>query len=174
MSKKLMVKSYKRAEFAFTQQANLQRRQANCRLLFSWQARNFTQKQAPRLSRIIGSLCVMDKTEAIYKIKASLEHHASRGIPKGVDGVEFIKQQSNFLLESAIEPERVSFVFASFPGADFDLYNSSVVWAIARHNENWLLTIQGKNSFALGFGHSTNDIEMLGFSSENALGEWCG
>ncbi|EAR11298.1 hypothetical protein MED297_20462 [Reinekea sp. MED297] len=77
------------------------------------------------------------------------------------------------LLASVIEPEVATMVSACLLEYDFERYKSSKVWAIVRQGDSWLLTIEDKDEFALGFGSSTKTIMMLGFSSADAVGEWC-
>ncbi len=115
----------------------------------------------------------MNKVEAISKIKLSLLNGAQVIAPKTVDSDKFIEEQAVKLLSNVIEPVIVKITSACFPEYDYEKYLSSEVWAIAHDRDSWLLTLADENEFALGFGDSTNEIMMHGFSSSNALGEWC-
>ena len=116
----------------------------------------------------------MNKAEALNKIKHSLETEEAQIItPKGKIYEEYVADLSKILLDSVIEPVLVKVTGACAMEGEFELYKNSVVWGIARIKDNWLLTIENKNEFALGFGKDPNNILMHGFSSSDALGEWC-
>ena len=116
----------------------------------------------------------MNKTEALNKILHSLNtENAQVFTPKGEVYEEYVEKLKKILLESVIEPIKVKVTDACAKEGEFELYKNSNVWAIARKEGNWLLTIENKNEFALGFGEDPNNIMMHGFSSSDALGEWC-
>ncbi|MDG6100153.1 hypothetical protein EXU34_22085 [Alteromonas sp. ZYF713] len=73
-----------------------------------------------------------------------------------------------------IIPEKARVTSASFKQYDFERYKIGKVWAIAKAENNWLLTLDGEQEFALAFGNDINNLEMLGFSSSDALAEWLG
>ncbi len=116
----------------------------------------------------------MNKSEALEKIHYSLNSEEARVItPKGEIYDEHVEKLSRMLIDSVIEPVKVNVTSACAKEGEFDLYKNSVVWAIARNKDNWLLTLENEKEFALGFGDNPNNIMMHGFSSADALGEWC-
>lgn len=116
----------------------------------------------------------MNKDQAIEKILASIRDGAQVITPQGKVYEEYVKEQTEALLGNVIDPIRVNVVSASFPEYDFDRYKRSEVWAIAKSQTNWLLTLAEENEFALGFGDTAAEMMMLGFSSSDALAEWLG
>jgi hypothetical protein len=115
----------------------------------------------------------MTKEETIRKIEASISDGAQLITPKGKTYEEHLKEVTEVLFEHLIEPIEAKVTSACFPEYDFDKYKNSKVWAIANMEKSWLLTLDGENEFALGFGVSANNIMMHGFSSSDAVGEWC-
>ncbi|QYJ84208.1 hypothetical protein [Shewanella aegiceratis] len=116
----------------------------------------------------------MKKIDAINKIQASLDISEPQIItPKGMIYEEHIRQLSEGLLQSIIDPVLVKETSSIINDADFDIYKSATVWAVARAGVNWLLTIEGEQLFALAFGFDSLDLKMYGSSSGDALGEWC-
>ena len=116
----------------------------------------------------------MNRTEAITKIKRSLDGVEPWLItPKGVSYQAHVERLSKLLLDEAIDPVRVKVVSTIIQDADFYLYQNSEVRAIAKGPGGWLLTIDGADEFALGFGDDPQKIMMHGCSSNDALGEWC-
>jgi hypothetical protein len=116
----------------------------------------------------------MKKYEALDKINYSLKNEQAQVItPKGETYEEHVDRLKKILINSIIEPVKVQLTSTCVKEGDFDLYKNAVVWAIARKKDNWLLTIEGENEFALGFGRVADNIMMHGFSSSDVLGEWC-
>ena len=115
----------------------------------------------------------MTKTEAKEKIEASIAEGAQLITPEGKTYEEHLKEVTNALLEHLIEPEMATITSACFPEYAFKKYKTSKVWAIAKMGNSWLLTLENENEFALGFGESSSSIMMHGFSSSDAIGEWC-
>jgi 6-phosphogluconate dehydrogenase (decarboxylating) len=115
----------------------------------------------------------MTKEEAIRKIEASISDGAQLITPKGKTYEEHLKDVTEVLFEHLIEPIEAKVTSACFPEYDFDKYKNSKVWAIANMGNSWLLTLENENEFALGFGDSADYIMMHGFSSSDAVGEWC-
>ena len=115
----------------------------------------------------------MTKTEAIRKIQRSLALGSQVITPKNRNYEEYAAELSEILINHTITPIKVTIVSACFSEYDFDKYKNSEVWAIARINDSWLLTLETENEFALGFGADAKNIMMHGFSSSDALGEWC-
>jgi hypothetical protein len=116
----------------------------------------------------------MNKEEAIAKIKHSLSTEEPRIITPPGDSYEArVERSSRLLLACVIDPVEVKVTSTYINGADFEMYRRSTVWAIARSNGNWLLTLENANEFALGFGDDPTNIMMHGCSSTDALGEWC-
>lgn len=115
----------------------------------------------------------MNKSEAIDKINHSLKNEKARVItPLGEVYEEYITKLGERLMDCVIEPVQVNITSKCAKEGDFDLYKNSVVFAIANHDGKWLLTLEDKTEFALGFGSAVNNIMMHGFSSSDALGEW--
>jgi hypothetical protein len=115
----------------------------------------------------------MNKSQALSKIKAALSGNAQVITPKGESHEDFVQRLSNELLDNVITPVSATVVSTCAENGDFSKYNKSKVWAIAKHENSWLLTLEVENEFALGFGESPDNITMHGFSSSDVLGEWC-
>jgi len=115
----------------------------------------------------------MTKYEAIAKVKKSLSEGAQLITPKGKTYDEHLKEITAILFDHIIEPTEANVTSACFSEYDFVKYQNSKVWAIANMGNNWLLTLDNENEFALGFGDSVSNIMMHGFSSSDAIGEWC-
>ena len=116
----------------------------------------------------------MNKTEAINKIQYSLSTEVPNIItPKGRLFEEYVEELSTLLIDSVIEPVKVNVTSACAAEGDFIKYRTETVWGIAQHKGSWLLTLETENEFALGFGTDPTNIMMHGFSSPDALGEWC-
>jgi len=115
----------------------------------------------------------MNKKEAINRIQESLSEGAQLITPKGKTYEKHLKEVTDTLFNHIIEPVEAKIVSASFPEYDFEKYKKSKVWAIANMGNSWLLTLDKENEFALGFGDSADNIMMHGFSSSDAVGEWC-
>ncbi|MFB2730052.1 hypothetical protein ACE02H_21520 [Shewanella mangrovisoli] len=116
----------------------------------------------------------MNRIDAITKIEASLKSCEPQVItPKGRSYEEYVKQLSEQLLESVIDPVLVEVTSTIIQGGDFESYKSATVWGIARIGINWLITIEGEPEFALAFGVDPLDLKMHGCSSSDVLAEWC-
>jgi hypothetical protein len=116
----------------------------------------------------------MNKSEALDKINYSFKNEKAQVItPNGKIYEEHIANLRNNLLGSVIEPVQVHVTSTCAKEGEFDLYKNSVVWAIAKNDGNWLLTLEDKREFALGFGSAADNIMMHVFSSSDVLGEWC-
>lgn len=116
----------------------------------------------------------MRKIDAITKIQASLNSIEPQLItPRCKSYEEHVRQLSERLLQSIIEPVLVKVTSTIIQDADFDKYKSATVWGIAKSGVNWLLTIEGEQEFALAFGSEPLELKMHGCSSSGALGEWC-
>lgn len=115
----------------------------------------------------------MTRTEAVTKIRDSLSKGAQVITPKGQAYEVHVEKLTKSLFEHIVDPVKATVVSACFPQYDFAKYKVSKVWAIAHRNTSWLLTIEGENEFALGFGEDAENIMMHGFSSSDALAEWC-
>jgi hypothetical protein len=122
----------------------------------------------------VWALYAMTRTDAISKIRVSLIDSPQVITPKNSTYKSYVKQQSNALIEAAIEPTKAKVGSACFPEYYLEKYQKSTVWAIARSDNNWLLTLENEQEFALAFGNSTTNLMMLGFSSSDALAEWLG
>ncbi|MFT6507383.1 hypothetical protein [Colwellia polaris] len=114
----------------------------------------------------------MNKSEALSKIKSSLKGDAQVITPKGETYEDYVERLSIKLLENVIDPLEAKVVSTCAKNGDFEKYKNCKVWAIAKNKNSWLLTLDNKNEFALGFGDDPNQIMMHGFSSSDVLGEW--
>src|SRR5690554_3898045 len=115
----------------------------------------------------------MTKSEAISKIERSIAEGSQLITPKGMSYEDHLADVSKVLYEHVIDPVPAVVTSACFPEYDYEKYKRGIVWAIARMGNNWLLTLESENEFALGFGVSVSDTMMHGFSSPDAVGEWC-
>ncbi|WP_198411332.1 hypothetical protein [Marinimicrobium alkaliphilum] len=116
----------------------------------------------------------MNREQAKQKVEASLALGCHTAAPWVEDREAYIAEKAADLIACIIQPVSATVVAASYPEYSFAEYHESKVWAIAKSGDNWLLTLDGKPDFALGFGSDPASIEMLGFSSADALGEWLG
>ena len=116
----------------------------------------------------------MNRIEAIKKIEHSLASSKSQVItPADTSYEEYVARLTRKLLKEVIEPIRVKVTSTIIQGGDFEIYRDSEVWAISKGAGGWLLTINGSDEFALGFGEDIHSIKMHGCSSSDVLGEWC-
>ncbi len=130
----------------------------------------------PCVLHLINMLCghsIMTKSEAINKIRSSIAEGVQLITPEGKSYEEHLTEVSQVLLAHVIEPIPVVLTSACFPEHDYEKYRKSNVLAIAKMGNNWLLTLESENEFALGFGEKPDNIMMHGFSSPDAVGEWC-
>ncbi len=114
----------------------------------------------------------MTKNEALQKLKVSLSKGAQIIPPKNVEYEHYLSEITDKLFNCVIEPKVASVTSACYPVYAFKKYKNSKVWAIAHSGNDWLLTIENEEEFALGFGKNVKDIEMLGFSSSDAVHQW--
>ena len=116
----------------------------------------------------------MTKDDAIRKLQHSLATEEARVItPKGKVYKSYVEELAKSLMASVIAPVKVTVTSTCAAEGDFAVYQKSVVWGIVRNGDSWLLTLEVENEFALGFGDDPSNVKMLGFSSPDALGEWC-
>ena len=115
----------------------------------------------------------MNIKEAELKIRNSISNGAQLITPKGKVYEDHLEEVANKLIAHLINPLEATITSACFPEYDYEKYKSSKVWAIAYMEDNWLLTLDDENEFALGFGKTEKSIMMHGFSSSDAIGEWC-
>ncbi|WP_341939215.1 hypothetical protein [Marinimicrobium sp. C2-29] len=126
--------------------------------------------------RDIKMLCVlsaMTKNEAIAKIENSIAEGSQLITPAGKTYEDHLAAVSKKLFDHVIEPMPALVTSTCVAGEDYEKYKNSSVLAIAQMGSSWLLTLEFENEFALGFGESPKDIMMHGFSSPDAIGEWC-
>ncbi|MBY5991738.1 hypothetical protein [Ferrimonas balearica] len=116
----------------------------------------------------------MTESEAISRLMTSFGDEPQLITPKGKTYEEYVEQCKSDLLGYLIKPIEVQVTSACFPEYDLQKYQEDTVWAIARSKNNWLLTLDTQAEFALAFGESTDSLQMLGFSSSDALAEWLG
>jgi hypothetical protein len=116
----------------------------------------------------------MNIEEAKAKILQSVKDGAKVISPAGANYEEYLNTQIELLLSSLIEPIKIQVYSASYPEYGFEKYKKSEVWAIAKVENNWLLTLAGEMNFGLAFGKNQNEIIMLGYTSPDALAEWLG
>lgn len=114
----------------------------------------------------------MTELEAFAKLTESFENEPRIITPKGLIYEDYVEECKSDLLKCVIEPVKVTVRAACFPEYDFTVYRSEVVWAIVKRQDSWLITIEGKNQFALAFGETAVQLMMHGFSSSDALAEW--
>lgn len=116
----------------------------------------------------------MNRVDAISKIRRSQVTVEARVIaPPGRPYAEYVQELYGNLFACVIEPVKVKITSACALEGDFERYRNEKVWAIAQDGGSWLLTLEGADEFALGFGDDPMNIMMHGFSSNDALGEWC-
>ena len=115
----------------------------------------------------------MTKSEALEKIQASVAEGAQLITPKGTTYEAHLEEVIEKLICHMLTPVIANVVSTCAKSEDYEKYKTSKVWAIAKMDNNWLLTLDAENEFALGFGDSAKAIMMHGFSSSDAIGEWC-
>ena len=123
---------------------------------------------------VIGKLYAMTESDVISKLKVSFEKEPQLITPKRRTYEEYVEECKANLLKYVISPVKAKVTSACFPEYDFETYKLETVWAVARWNDNWLVTLDNKNEFALAYGDSAENLQMLGFSSSDALAEWLG
>lgn len=115
----------------------------------------------------------MTKSEAKHKIEHSLSQGAQLITPEGKAYEVHLNEVVVTLFKHLIDPLEANIVSACFPQYSYGVYKMSKVWSIAHMGNSWLLTLDTENDFALGFGNSVKEIKMYGFSSSDAVAEWC-
>lgn len=115
----------------------------------------------------------MLKLEAENKIRQYITNEPQLITPKGLTFEEHVKFVTEQLLENVIVPVKSIVTSTCVSDGDFEKYAKADVWAIARRNDSWLITIYGQPDFALAFGTSPSELKMHGFSSSDVLAEWC-
>lgn len=120
------------------------------------------------------SLYAMNIDEARAKLLLSFEDEPQLITPKGKNYKEYVEEKKNQLLGFVISPVIGTVVGASMPVYDYAKYKSAKVWVIANWQDNWLITLDNEQEFALAYGESPHQLNMLGFSSSDALAEWLG
>ena len=116
----------------------------------------------------------MNKAQALAVLQASFARGSSTPCTWTTDRVAYLSEKSSELLASAIEPVEISIsgeVFSQSTSADL---NTSRLFAIANEGHNWLIYSPERELFALAYGASLRDLNILGFSSDDALTEWLG
>jgi hypothetical protein len=116
----------------------------------------------------------MTESDAISKLLVSFKDEPQVITPKGKTYEDYVEERKESLLNCVIKPVKVKVTSACFPEYYLEKYQSSIVWAISKWEDNWLLTLENENEFALAFGEGKDNIMMLGFSSSDALAEWLG
>ena len=115
----------------------------------------------------------MTREDAVDLIRASV----SRGTATpsfGPSREEYIRTQTDRLLEAVVEPQLVRVVGETYcHGVLQDLRSESVL-AVAREEEKWLLFRPSRGEFCMAYGRSQNELTIWGFSSADALAEWLG
>lgn len=115
----------------------------------------------------------MTRTQAIKKIEKFIANSQPKLIvPSYYTYDAYIKFLSDKLLNEVIDSVRVKVTSTIIQDADFDKYCDAEVWGITKGEGGWLLTIDGLDEFALGFGDDIRSIKMHGCSSNNVLEEW--
>ena len=120
------------------------------------------------------ALYAMNIFDAETKLLKSFDDEPQLITPKGKVYAEYVEEKKQQLLSFLITPVVGKVVGASMPDYAYEMYKGSKVWVIANWKDNWLLTLEDKQEFALAYGSSTEELTMLGFSSSDALAEWLG
>ena len=118
-------------------------------------------------------LHVMLKLEAENKIRQYIPKQPQLITPKGSTFDDHVKWVTEQLFKNVIVPVKSKVTSTCVNDGDFEKYAKANVWAIARRNDSWLLTIDGQPEFALAFGTNPSELKMHGFSSSDVLAEWC-
>jgi hypothetical protein len=116
----------------------------------------------------------MKKEEAISAIRESLSRGSSTPCTWREDRDAYIKEKSDELYKDVIEPIPVTVGGEAFDYGTYSELQGKEIFCIARSGNNWLLYIPELGHFSLAFGENQGSLNILGFSSEDALAEWLG
>lgn len=116
----------------------------------------------------------MDKESALKAINDSLAHRSKAPSTWREYRGAYIDERSDELLARIIEPTMVSIAGETFSYGTLEELSAHDVFAVACCESNWLLYCPELDKFTLAFGNDTNNLNILGFSSNDALCEWLG
>jgi hypothetical protein len=90
------------------------------------------------------------------------------------DRDRYVAEESEKLLAALIDPVRVSVGARThdYDGKGLSEYENA--FAVAHHEESWLLFLPVTEHFARALGKRPAELSALGFSSKDALAEWLG
>ena len=119
----------------------------------------------------------MKSDEALRLLDESLSRPSSTPTLGGEDRDQYLYRQREALRSCVIEPVLIKATASTWakeqcglPDVEFEML------ALVHQERNWLLLNPDTKEFFLAYGnHPDNDrIELLGFSSDDALAEWLG
>ena len=116
----------------------------------------------------------MDRATAEKILDGSLARGSNTPIPAGSDASEYLEAHAHRLRRAAIDPVEVKITDACFEKEWAEGLKEKKVYGIAKDDDHWLLFIEETGEFALAFGASPLSLNLLGFSSTDALAEWLG
>lgn len=119
----------------------------------------------------------MTKEEAIAILEASFARPCATPDHGASDREAFLKEEKAKLLSLVIDPVEVVATTSSWSQRHGSLRESGyVMWALAGADGSWLLFEPKAAEFALAHGSLVpgQRLELVGFSSTDALAEWRG
>ena len=119
----------------------------------------------------------MTKEEAIAVLEDSFARPCATPDYGASDREAFLIEEKKKLLSLVIEPIEVVATTSSWSQRHGSLHESSyVMWAVAGTDGSWLLFEPKATEFALAHGSLVpgQRLELVGFSSTDALAEWRG
>ncbi len=118
----------------------------------------------------------MNKEEAIAKLEESFAMPSSTpGGGEGESREQFLTKERKTLLSLVIEPKPVNAKAGEWVRKYGTFQNEQYkMIAIAGFGKHWLLFNPENNEFALAEGELDGELNLVGFSSNDALAEWRG
>lgn len=117
----------------------------------------------------------MDRSEAISKLEDSFKKPCATPNTSQLPYEEFLTKEKDKLLSLVIEPIKVS-AYAGAWAREYGVFKceENTMYVIAGTKNSWLLYNPENGHFALANGNPSGRLELVGFSSSDALAEWRG
>ncbi len=116
----------------------------------------------------------MTKSEAIDAIRSSISRGSGTPNLGSISREAYIKEKALSLEQAAISPIAAIVQGVAHEHGLLDLLNTNLAWVIAREDEDWLGFVPSTGDFFLAYGSSPENLNALGFYSDDALAEWLG
>lgn len=116
----------------------------------------------------------MNRESAMRAVRASISRGSCTPCTWRADRDAYISEKSSELLGFVIDPVPVRIASEIYNYGAKEQLAKSALFAIANSSQKWLLYAPDTDQFSLAFGSSPEALEILGFSSNDALAEWLG